>query len=63
MLQIANPRYSGAPIRSYDRKPGLYSDPQVAHEFVKALRWPNGVACQMTRAVALHEMRPVKASS
>ena len=23
----------------------IYSDPQRAHEFVKRLRWPNGVAC------------------
>jgi len=23
----------------------LYSDPEIAHKFVTALRWPNGVAC------------------
>src|SRR5580700_6533974 len=25
-----------------------FSDPEVAHDFVKALRWPNGVACPRT---------------
>ncbi|MBV9646308.1 MAG: transposase, partial [Candidatus Eremiobacteraeota bacterium] len=23
----------------------LYGDPQIAHDFVTAIRWPNGVGC------------------